>query len=230
MLPFDFAKAVEDDSKVVVGGDRVELADEEDVLRRCDVGVRQVSYNLQDRGSRLRLPLLLQLLNLLGTQPSCLIHLLICPDSSILYIFATKKYCQCVKTVFNNTNYFDYRDREFARYIKNFGQGSRGIILRSPLLYGTHKNHKSTEYFTVTDCFINYIYRECIGSQFMFDKASISLVDKMLHTITLTIIFSPHFLCNLSSSKSEVKRAPIRYLGSSSAYCITNKIEPTSNH
>ena len=56
-LRFNFSESGEDDFEVVVGRDRVELANEENVFRRRDVGVRKIADHLQD--GRLRPGLLL---------------------------------------------------------------------------------------------------------------------------------------------------------------------------
>ncbi len=49
-LRFNFSESGENDFQVVVGCDVIELADEEDVFRRRDVGLGKISDHLQDGG------------------------------------------------------------------------------------------------------------------------------------------------------------------------------------
>ena len=83
-LLVDGAEAAEDDHEVVVGGDRIEFADEEHVLGRGRVGRRQVADHFQDGGARFGLALGQQLFDLLGRLARHVVDVLVGSDPPAL--------------------------------------------------------------------------------------------------------------------------------------------------
>lgn len=81
---FDFTEATENDLQIVVGGYWIQLAYEKDVLWRRDVGVRNISDNLQNRSSSLGLPVLQHLVNFSFGFSVSVVDVLISSDSPVL--------------------------------------------------------------------------------------------------------------------------------------------------
>lgn len=89
---FDSSEAAEDDLKVVIGCDRVQLADEQNVFRWRNVGVRNVTDNLQNRRSSLRLAILQHLLNFSFGLALRVIDVFIRSDSPVSQAFRCRRW------------------------------------------------------------------------------------------------------------------------------------------